>query len=133
MDEMDNIKNNGFGVECKFSLVDNGQFLFGPGSKALFELIEKTGSVKSACEEMGMSYSKAWKKIREAQEALGCEVVERVQGGKGGGQAKLTPTGKWLCGAYTAFADEATAQVKAIFERHFAVQDDACDMGKGHE
>ena len=133
VDGMDNIKNNGFGVECKFSLVDNGQFLFGPGSKALFELIEKTGSVKSACEEMGMSYSKAWKKIREAQETLGCEVVVRVQGGKGGGQAMLTPTGKWLCETYTAFVDEATAQAKAIFERHFAVHDEAHNMGQNHE
>ncbi len=124
---------NGFGVECKFSLVDNGQFLFGPGSKALFELIEKTGSVKSACEEMGMSYSKAWKKIREAQETLGCEVVVRVQGGKGGGQAMLTPTGKWLCETYTAFVDETTAQAKAIFERHFAAHDEAHNMGQDHE
>lgn len=133
MDAMDNIKIDGLGVECKLSLVDNGRFLFGPGSKTLFEFIEKTGSVKSACEEMGMSYSKAWKKIREAQETLGCEVVVRVQGGKGGGQAKLTPKGKRLCEAYAAFAEEATAQVNAIFERHFAVHDEAHNMGQDHE
>ena len=82
---------------------------------------------------MGMSYSKAWKKIREAQEALGCEVVVRVQGGKGGGQAMLTPTGKWLCETYTAFTKEATTQAKAIFAKHFAAHDEACNKGQGHE
>lgn len=107
------------GVECKFSLVDNGLFLFGPGSKALFELIGSTGSVKAACEDMGMSYSKAWKKIKEAESALGCEVVTRVQGGKGGGQASLTPQGRWLLEAYSSFVDEATASVQEVFERHF--------------
>jgi len=111
--------NKNFDVTCKFSLVDDDQFLFGPGSQTLFKLIEQTGSVKSACEEMGMSYSKAWKKIREAEEALGCKVVTRVQGGKGGGQACLTQKGKWILDTYTAFIKEAKEHTKIIFEKYF--------------
>ena len=111
--------NKNFDVECKFSLVDNNQFLFGPGSEMLFRLIEQTGSVKSACEEMGMSYSKAWKKIREAEDVLGCEVVTRVQGGKGGGQACLTKKGKQLLETYSAFVKDAKEQTKIVFNKYF--------------
>ncbi len=108
-----------FTVSCKFSLAKNGSFFWGPGLKALFELIEQTGSVKGACEEMGMSYSKAWKKIKEAEDALECEVVTRVQGGKGGGQAHLTPKGKWILDTYTAFVKKATEEAKTTFEEVF--------------
>lgn len=119
---IDTFQASGLDVVCKFSLVDDEGFVFGPGSRALFELIEKTGSVKSACESMGMSYSKAWKKIKEAEQSLGCEVVTRTQGGRGGGQASLTEKGEWLLRTYTAFEKDAVAAVRKVFGQHYGTE-----------
>ena len=41
-----------------------------------------TESMKDACGEMGMSYSKGWKIINRAEKELGYELLERRHGGK---------------------------------------------------
>lgn len=69
-------------------------WFFGPGVSELLDNIEKYGSVSAASQNMGLSYSKAWKIIRDSENGLGCTLVERTTGGKGGGKAFLTPKGK---------------------------------------
>ena len=52
--------------------------VFGPGLVILMEHILVTESMKDACGEMGMSYSKGWKIINRAEKELGYELLERT-------------------------------------------------------
>ena len=81
-------------IKLKIRLGRNDFWFFGPGVSELLDNIEKYGSVASASLNMGLSYSKAWKMIRDSENGLGCTLVERSTGGKGGGKALLTEKGK---------------------------------------
>ena len=59
-----------------------------------------TESMKDACGEMGMSYSKGWKIINRAEKELGYELLERRHGGKSGGKCTVTEKGKSLMKRY---------------------------------
>jgi len=83
---------------------------FEPGTAQLLSQIENTGSVRLACEQMTISYSKGWKIIRIMEEQLGFTVVKRQQGGKYGGSASLSERGKTLLKQYYAF-DKACKEI----------------------
>lgn len=50
---------------------------FGPGIAALCEGVRETGSLNAAAKSMGMAYSKAWRIIKETEEALGTQLLVR--------------------------------------------------------
>lgn len=76
----------------------NGEKFFGPGIAALLRKIDEKGSIQSACTEMNMSYSKAWKIIKRADAVLGFPLLDSHNGGKGGGKTALTERGRrFLC------------------------------------
>lgn len=102
----------------KIRLAGAGPF-FGPGVARLLEQVEKTGSVRMACEQLDMSYSKGWKILGNAEQELGYSIVVRKQGGKNGGAASLTPAGKLLLERFNAYERECQEAVRCIFERHF--------------
>lgn len=89
---------------------------YGPGVAHLMELIAVTGSVAGACDKMGLSYSKGRTMIRRMERELGFPVVERAQGGAGGGGARLTDRGRKLLAAYQAYE----ADVKQYAQERFA-------------
>lgn len=93
---------------------------FGPGVARLLEQIERTGSVRLACEQVGMSYSKGWKILGNAERELGYAIVIRKQGGKNGGAASLTPAGQQLLERYNAYERECREAVGHIFNRYFS-------------
>jgi len=100
--------------------VHKGSGVFGPGIAELLIHVKKTGSVKSACEEMGVSYSKANKIIPFAEDKLGCKLVLRQQGGKPGeSRSVLTETGIELIERYEAFVNECREMMQMAFDRHF--------------
>ena len=97
---------------------DGGTPFFGPGVAQLFIFIEETGSVRHASERMGLSYSKAWKMIRGTEKAIGSDAVVRTQGGKGGGKAELTESGRRLLESFQSLEKEmqrALAEAKGGF------------------
>ena len=108
-----------FYPEVRIRLVQEKPF-FGRGPARLLGLIDETQSVRRACQKMDMSYSKAWKLIKEAEEALGCVLVERRHGGSHGGSSALTPEGKAMLESYSLFEKMAQEQVREIFDRCFA-------------
>jgi len=59
----------------------------------LLTLIEKKGSIRSAAQESGLSYRKAWGDLRAAEKFLGFSLVDTFRGGKEGGQTRLTEDG----------------------------------------
>ncbi|MEI6173637.1 MAG: hypothetical protein WCR01_07775 [Bacteroidota bacterium] len=71
-----------------------GRNFLGAGRIELLERIEMLGSLRKAAISMGLSYRKAYYAVRSMNELAPLPVVELRQGGKGGGCAKLTETGR---------------------------------------
>ena len=92
---------------------------FGPGVVRLLTLIEKTGSIKKACEEMGLSYTKARKIVADMEHELGCDIVISQQGGQRGSSSVLTEVGKELLERYEMFEAECKSMIKEAFDRNF--------------
>ena len=61
--------------------------IFGPGIAELLERVEQTHSLRRATMDMGMAYSKAWRIVKTAENALGFPLLDSATGGKGGGAA----------------------------------------------
>lgn len=88
-------------MNCAVKLIiGENQPSVGPGLISLLELIRESSSVMEAAEKMDVSYSKAWKIIRQAEENLGKKLVLRKSGGTGGGSAQVTPEGLALIKAF---------------------------------
>ena len=50
---------------------------FGPGTCELLERVEVTQSLNQAAKDMGVSYSKAWKSLKNTEESLGVQLLIR--------------------------------------------------------
>ena len=68
---------------------------------------------------MGLSYRRAWGKIKDIERNLGVRLVQSEAGGPGGGQTKLTPEGEELLVCYRAFRAAAESDVKRDFAKAF--------------
>ena len=93
--------------------------IFGPGIAELLERVEETHSLRKATLDMGMAYSKAWRIVKTAENALGFPLLESTIGGRGGGSAKLTERGKRFLVAYRRFESVVHAYADEIFEEMF--------------
>lgn len=105
-------------AQAKTVLVGSTRFL-GPGVVELLEAIAATGSVKRACAQMGLSYTKGWRLVRTLEAELGFACVARQQGGVGGGRASLTPECRALLQRFERFTRDVDAAVTDLFHRHF--------------
>ncbi len=85
----------------------------------LLELIAEKGSLADGAAEMGLSYRRAWGKLKEIEQNLGVRLVESVAGGAGGGHSRLTPEAKRLVASYNRFrhalAEHAAGDFAAAF------------------
>ena len=104
------------GVKAWIRRTDTG---LGPGGYSLFEAIEEEGSVKKACEKQGLSYSKGWKIIKSVESELGIRIVERQQGGAGGGEAHLSEDGRKLLRLYEIYNMKVAEAAERIFDEVF--------------
>ena len=77
-------------VRVKVTIRKNNAF-FGPGIAQLIRLIDELGSVKEACQSMGLSYSKGWFIINRAETELGYQLIRRNHGGRDGGAGTPFP------------------------------------------
>ena len=79
----------------------------GPGRVDLLEFIAQTGSLRSAAEQMGMSYMRAWKIVQSLNTWFRPALVEVVRGGRSGGGAKLTESGREIVTLYRRMEKES--------------------------
>jgi molybdate transport system regulatory protein len=103
---------------------------FGDGPARLLDGVERSGSLRKAAQDLGMSYNKAWRILHAAEERLGFALLDRSVGGSLGGGSQLTPEGKDLLRRYRALAEEAAQVLQDVFARHFG---DWRDPGEGTE
>ena len=98
----------------------NRKPFFGPGMVTLLREIESLGSVREASEKTGISYSKAWSMIRDAERESGQTLVERQPGGKFGGAASVSKAGKEMLEKYEqleqAVESYTTKKYQEIFQ-----------------
>ena len=92
---------------------------FGPEEARFLGLIRDTGSVKLACAQLGLSYSKGWMLLKRINSGVGAPVVESIQGGTGGGCTELTEKGHWLMESFAAFDSDCREYAKKSFQKHF--------------
>jgi molybdate transport system regulatory protein len=65
--------------------------------------VGETGSLAEAAQRMGLSYRRAWGKVREIEQNLGVALVASEIGGAGGGGSHLTRQGERLVALYRRF------------------------------
>lgn len=102
----------------KIWLEQNGK-AFGDGPNDLLQRIERTGSLRKAAAEIGMSYNQAWRLLRTLEERLGFSLLERQVGGLTGGGSTVTPRARRLMNSYQAFREEAVNILTLLFVKHF--------------
>ena len=100
-------------------LDDEGQRRFGPGVAALLSEVREKRSLRAAAASMGMAYSKAWRIVRDAKEALNCKLLRSTIGGRHGGGAALTEEAEALLTAYQLLRDEVSAFAQERYQEHF--------------
>jgi molybdate transport system regulatory protein len=98
----------------------DGELVFGPGGFELLRRVEQMGSLNQAAKSMAMSYSKAWRVVRDVEERLGVSLFERRIGGPGGGGSSLTDEARSLLARYGALQAEADDLLLFLFAKHFS-------------
>ena len=92
---------------------------WGPGVMMILEALEATGSMKDACKQTGISYSKAWKILNRAEEQLGVPVIVRQQGGCSGGGSVITEIGRELMERYRQAQKRIDTYSRQVFREIF--------------
>lgn len=85
----------------------------------LLILIDETGSVRAAGQRMQLSYSSCWNRIRTLESQLKFPLIERTQGGAGGGQSRLTPRGRLLLERFDAYERKLQETARELYGRYF--------------
>ena len=95
---------------------DEGGKFMGLGVLWLLEKIQSEGSLKRASESLGISYSKAYYMIANAEKNLGVHLIDRKKGGVERHGAVLTPFAIGFISLYRDFQDKAKKLVEGPYE-----------------
>lgn len=87
----------------------------------LLKKIQETGSLKSAADELDVSYRKAWGNVEEIEKGLGFKLLDRQRGGAQGGKTHLTEDGQKLVDAHDELRNEFNAAIKMITKKFFNI------------
>jgi molybdate transport system regulatory protein len=99
-------------AKTRIRILLGSAYAIGPGKADLLQAIEKTGSISAAARNLGMSYRRAWLLIDTMNQCFREPVVGTATGGKGGGGAQITASGKAVLRAYRAMEASATASIQ---------------------
>jgi molybdate transport system regulatory protein len=97
----------------------DGLLVFSDYRAELLDHVAKTGSISGGAERMGLSYRRAWGKVKEIEQNLGVRLVRSEVGGPDGGRTKLTPEGEEFLARYRAFRAAAQSHVSRDFTEAF--------------
>lgn len=86
----------------------------------LLQHIGETGSLAEAAQQMGLSYRRAWGKVREIERNLGVTLVQSETGGAGGGGSHLTRQGERLVALYQRFKQLMETDLGKEFKEVFS-------------
>lgn len=89
-----------FEIKHKIWLERNGELLMGKGHAEILQALTSNPSLRQVAKQRKISYSKAWKLMKQLNQKATSPVVVMETGGKLGGQTTLTPFGKKLLAYY---------------------------------
>ncbi|WP_421902730.1 winged helix-turn-helix domain-containing protein [Maridesulfovibrio sp.] len=90
---------------------------FGYGRLLLLDKIETCGSLKKASEELGMSYRAAWGKIKQTEQVLGFQLMERAGSRRSG--YRLTEAGRLVRDKYLEWFNKVEQDARSRAEEIF--------------
>ncbi len=98
-------KDEQFSLEPRIKLwvEKSGRLALSDYRVQILRQVLETGSIAEAAQRMGLSYRRAWGKVREIEQNLGVKLVQSEVGGAGGGSSHLTPAGERLVALYARF------------------------------
>lgn len=88
----------------------------GKGVIELSQRVDRLGSLNRAAQDMGMAYSKAWRIVKNAEEALGLKLFIR-QGASG---SSLTEEAKALMDIFSRLEEKLDQTAQETLDRLFA-------------
>ncbi len=102
----------------KVQLVADKPF-FGPGTVTLFKQIDRLGSVREACAKTGISYSKGWSMIAQAEKVTGTRLILRQTGGRNGGGAGITDRCRDIIDRYERLQQAVAEYARMSYGEYF--------------
>jgi molybdate transport system regulatory protein len=94
---------------------DDGTVVLGPGKADLLDAIARTGSIRAAAGELGMSYMRAWTLVKTMNAAFRAPLVEKERGGAEQGGAQLTASGKTVLQLYRRIEEKAARAAEPLW------------------
>lgn len=107
-----------FTFTCEISL-QYGENFFDEKLVCLLNFVDCLGSLKKACEEMGIAYSHGWNLIKNAERRAGFPMLCKMSGGIGGGGSTLTSSCRQLISSYELFCRRLKECGQDIFSDSF--------------
>lgn len=98
---------------------EQGKAFFDEKIAMLLTLVDETKSVRAAGQRMQLIYSSCWNMIRTLESQLGCTLIERIQGGAGGIQSRLTERGQLLLSRFAEYERRIRADAEALYPEYF--------------
>ena len=92
-----------------------GDGVVGETEYRLLKHIAESKSLKAASDDLGISYRKAWGDLKQAEELLGYQLLEKQRGGKTGGTSVVTDKAQNLIEAYEALQKTFDDQAETAF------------------
>lgn len=107
-------------VSTKIAFLDEqDNKFFGEGPCQILRTVEETGSLHAAAQSMGISYTKAFKLIKNAEKFLGFSLTHRVIGGKNGGGSTLTKEGREWIEKYESYRNACLVENERLYAQYF--------------
>lgn len=94
-------KKNETTLRLRVWLEQENEIYIGIGSTLLLKHIEELGSLRKAAKKLGMSYRRAWGKLKNAEANIGRPLVEKTKGK--GQRFNLSPFGKEMMEKFLLF------------------------------
>jgi molybdate transport system regulatory protein len=96
----------------------DSRYAFGLGLSEILQAVDRAGSIKHAAHDLGKSYRYVWKRIKEAETALGHLLVKTQVGGTGTQRSSLTEAARRLVAGFLDLRSRMLQLVKEEFMRH---------------
>lgn len=108
--------------DIQVTLVNQKPF-FDDMTLKLLQNIMVLGSVREACEQLGISYSKGFHIIQAAEDGMGYRIVQRQPGGYGGGTAAVTEKGRRMLALFAQYQEQVEKMAAELFAKIFLPSD----------
>lgn len=103
----------------KLWIEKDGKIVLSDYRVRLLRLVDEAGSLAEAAQRMGLSYRRAWGKVKEIEENLGMALVESTAGGAKGGGSRLTAEGRRLVERYEGYRSAVEEGMRREFGEVF--------------